>query len=134
MQNSKLDAALVKMAVAIIAFDKKRFLLIKALDAGKTNHPEPSIGQKKRGPKKETYLGRDYAIAHALWEVQRYGRKPYRNRKQKNKRESACSIVAKAVRVMSEKGVEAVYRRNLNWFDVLLDKGCWGCCLSVSEK
>jgi hypothetical protein len=133
MQNSERDAALVKMAAAIIAFDMKRFLSIKALDAGKTNYPEPSIGPKKRGPKKETYLGRDYAMSHALWEVQRYDRKPYRNRKQKNKRESACSIVAKAVRVMSEKGVEAVYRRNLNWFDVFLDRGCWGCS-PASEK
>jgi hypothetical protein len=133
MQNSKLDASLVKLAAAIIASDKKRFLLIKALDAGKTNYPAPPIGPKKRGPKEETYLGRDYAIAHALWEVQRYGRKPYRNRKQKNKRESACSIVAKAVRVMIEKGVEAVYLRTLNLFDGFLDKGFWAC-LPASEK
>jgi hypothetical protein len=120
MQNSERDVTATKLAEAKITlvelcFERiiTRLLLIKPLVASKTNHTEPLITPKKRGPKKETNLVRDYAIVHAVETLRRYGYKLSRSHKQKNKCESACSIVGKALPGIREAGVEAVYRRVL---------------------
>jgi len=116
MQNSERDAIASKLAEATITLVelrfkriKTRFLLIKRLVAGKTNQAEPFMGPKKRGPKKQTNLFRDYAIAYAVEVLRRRGYNTHRNRK--NKCESACSIVGRALPGIHEAGVEAVHRR-----------------------
>ena len=76
-------------------------------------------GFKKRGPKKETNYFRDQDIAHAIWELHRFGYTPYRERETRNRaagrRESACSIVGKVLkerrRERSEAAIESIWRR-----------------------